>query len=189
MVYRTYNEPIKYLYDQDEYIDDYLSNDSLNYKLKYYGYSGIDELDEFYIDYYNDKYNLKETNLNNFTYSVQKEIFSGKLSTYKETNSKINELAYNYFYNKLLYYRFNSDSIDEFNTHNYSIAKYMNNKNIKDLNNKIVYQNDKLNINNMYLGLNKNYYSEIFNDYGLYIIMELKLKKNNSYIKPPNTGI
>ena len=188
-IYRTYNEAIKYLYDQDEYIDDYLSDDSLDYKLKYYGYSGINELDKFYIDYYNDKYNLKETNLNDFTYSVRKDIFSGKLSTYKEVNRKINELAYNYFYDKLLYYRFKDDSVDDFNTQNYSIYKYMNNKQIKNLNNKIIFKNNKLNINNMYLGLNKYYYSEIFNDYGLYIIMELKLKKNNSYVKPPDTGI
>lgn len=189
-VYRTYNEAIKYLYDQDEYIDDYLSNDSLDYKLKYYGYSGINELDKFYIDYYNDKYNLNESNLNDFTYSVKKDIFSGKISTYKETNSNINVLAYNYFYNKLLYYRFKNDNIDEFNTHNYSIGSYIkDDKNIKDLKNKIIFKNDKLNTNNMYLGLNEHYYSEVFNDYGLYLTMEFKLRKNNSYIKPPDTGI
>ncbi|MBE6157431.1 MAG: hypothetical protein E7160_01400 [Firmicutes bacterium] len=169
MVYRTYNEAIFYLYDQDKYKNNYLSDENLNNKLKHYGYSGIDELDKYYLDYYNDKYNVLESNLNNYEYKVKKDIFSGQISTYKETNNSINELAYNYYYNKLLYYKIN--------TNEYSIGTYIKKNNIiKDLNERKVLSNNKLIINNMYLGLNDYYYSEVFNEYGLYLTMELKFK-------------
>ena len=53
----------------------------------------------------------------------------------------------------------------------------------------ILFKNDSKKINNMNLGLNKYYYSEIFNDYGLYLDLSFELEKNDSYIEPPNTGI
>jgi len=180
MIYRTYNEAISYLYDQDSFEDVYLSDNMLDKKLKYYGYLGISELDDFYIDYFNNKYNLDVDDLNDFTESVAKEIFSGVVSDYRESNSSISSLAYNYYYNSILFYKI----IDK-----YSIGDYMN-KNINDkFNNMIVFSNSSYSINDMTIGLNKTFYTDSFNDYGLYGYMEFRLKKNDKYISPPDTGI
>ncbi len=190
LVYRTCNEAIRSLYDND-FCDDALSDDILDVKLKDRGYSGVQQLSQYYLDFYNNKYNLKEDNLDEFTFSVAKEIFGGKISNIKESDPEIVRLSYHYFYNKLLYYKFSDQEIDSYNSDEFSIGNYKR-KGIGNEYFKSGFQNIESGsfseINHMKIGINDYYYSEIFNDYGLYGYMEFRLEKSG-VIVPPNTGI
>lgn len=85
-IYRTINTPLKKLYD---YQNINLEDKVLDKKLKENGYKGIEELDEYYKDYYN---------CNKLTYKELKEIIKGRNTYIKESNFNINKLAYNYYY-------------------------------------------------------------------------------------------
>ena len=85
-IYRTINSPLKKLYN---YKNINLEDKILDKKLKTKGYKGIEELDEYYKDYFKcDKLTNKEL----------KKIIKGKQTYIKESNSVINKLAYNYYY-------------------------------------------------------------------------------------------
>ena len=85
-IYRTINSPLKKLYN---YKNINLEDKILDKKLKTKGYKGIEELDEYYKDYFKcDKLTNKEL----------KKIIKGKQTYIKECNSVINKLAYNYYY-------------------------------------------------------------------------------------------
>ena len=85
-IYRTINSPLKKLYN---YKNINLEDKILDKKLKNKGYKGIDELDEYYKDYFKcDKLTNKEL----------KKIIKGKQTYIKESNNTINKLAYNYYY-------------------------------------------------------------------------------------------
>lgn len=85
-IYRTINPPLKKLYN---YKNINLEDKILDKKLKTKGYKGIEELDEYYKDYFKcDKLTNKEL----------KKIIKGKQTYIKESNSVINKLAYNYYY-------------------------------------------------------------------------------------------
>lgn len=85
-IYRTINPPLKKLYN---YKNINLEDKILDKKLKTKGYKGIEELDEYYKDYFKcDKLTNKEL----------KKIIKGKKTYIKESNSVINKLAYNYYY-------------------------------------------------------------------------------------------
>lgn len=85
-IYRTINSPLKKLYN---YKNINLEDKILDKKLKTKGYKGIEELEEYYKDYFKcDKLTNKEL----------KKIIKGKQTYIKESNSVINKLAYNYYY-------------------------------------------------------------------------------------------
>lgn len=85
-IYRTVNSPLKKLYN---YKNINLEDKILDKKLKSKGYKGIEELDEYYKDYFKcDKLTNKEL----------KKIIKGKQTYIKESNNVINKLAYNYYY-------------------------------------------------------------------------------------------
>ena len=85
-IYRTINSPLKKLYN---YKNINLEDKILDKKLKTKGYKGIEELDEYYKDYFKcDKLTNKEL----------KKIIKGKQTYIKESNSVINKLAYNFYY-------------------------------------------------------------------------------------------
>lgn len=85
-IYRTINSPLKKLYN---YKNINLEDKILDKKLKSKGYKGIEELDEYYKDYFKcDKLTAKEL----------KKIIKGKQTYIKESNKVINKLAYNYYY-------------------------------------------------------------------------------------------
>lgn len=200
--YRSANEALLSLYnyaEEDDIKEGQLQDDSIDKKLKGLGYTGISELDKYYLDFYNNKYNLKEEELEYFTDSTIKEIFSGKTYQIKETNKSIIELAYNFFYNKLLSYNFKEEIVTDYNSENYSIGSYMrkidDNQYIKDAF-EIIRSNTYNQINNMYLTLNKTYTTKAFDNYNYYVQLEFKLIKeentqvfNEDLIVPPNTGI
>lgn len=182
-VNRVYNDAIESLYN-DSYKEKYLSDEYLDKKLKKIGYS-INEIDKYYLNYYNNKYNLKETDLNNFTYSTIKEMFNGEISTYKEKNNNINLVAYNYFYNKLFYVLDEKQEIDQFESDNYSVSSYMKKDKSINLDDISSFDSSSKKIK---VGINDYYYTDLFDEYPLSIRLVFKYKKSD-YIKAPNTGV
>lgn len=177
---RTFNSAIKALYNYPDIKKQNkikLTNKSLNKKLKNKGYSGITELDKYYIDFYNKKYNLNKTNLNNYSYQIIKELFSGIKTNIKETNKQIIKLSYDYFYNKLLYITFNNEVVTDSTSHKYSIGTYMKN-NINDITfkesfNLISPKSKKKNY--ITVNINDVYTTEVFYDYTYNAHIEFKL--------------
>lgn len=201
-VYRTINPPILSLYKyKDQVVEKDLNNNNLDKILKEKGYNGIIDLDKYYLDYYNTKYNLKENNLEDLTYSTIKDLFKGDITNVKETNPNIIKLSYDYFYNKLLSFTFKEQKMDDYTSEDYSIGTYMRtNLGNTYLNNKFMYlrSNTYSEIEDMSIILNKEYTTSAFTDYNYYIHLEFKLTKeknikttlnDNTLIIPPNTGI
>lgn len=205
--YRVWNSAIEnlYYYNNDkEHKEEDLSDEKLNLHLQEKGYQGIEELDQYYLDFYNKKYNLQEESLDCFPYTTIKEIFSGPISNYKEKNAKVIALAYNYFYNKLLSLNFMGQDVNDSNSEDYSIGSYMRKRlgnnsfqeafgNIKSKN----YQELK----GISLNINRMYHVNAFKNYNFNGHIEWKLKRKipeeeNTMQKlspdlmiPPATGI
>lgn len=81
--------------NQRFYTDEYLGK-----ALKRAGYTGIEQLSNYYIDYYN---NIKGTNVTKLedldpSY-LYNSLFSGNRMYVRETNPEVVELGYNFFYN------------------------------------------------------------------------------------------
>lgn len=85
-IYRTINSPLKKLYN---YRNINLEDKVLDKKLKEKGYSGINELDKYYMDYFK---------CDKLTDKYLRKIIKGKQTYIKESNNTINKLAYNYYY-------------------------------------------------------------------------------------------
>lgn len=196
--YRTFNSALISLYNESfekVSLDDY----TLDLKLKEKGYLGISDVDKYYLDFYNNKYNLNNSSLDYFTYSVIKEIFSSEKSIYKETNPQVIELAYNFFYNKLLSYNFSLEEVNDSNSEDYSIGNYQrNNLGNSYFKNRFfnILSNSSNSIDDMSLNLSDNYTVSAFDNYILSGYMEFRLKKNCNkesedvlIIVPPYTGI
>lgn len=202
---RIFNEALMRLYNYSDIkkqkLND-LTDDNLSLKLQQKGYQGVEDLDTYYLDYYNNKYNLQEQKLEDFTNSTIKEIFSGSKTTVKETNKELIELTYNYFYNKVLYFVFSPDQITTTTCENYSIGSYMREeKSDETIQNtfNLIKQNTQAQLNNISLNINKLYTPDIYNEYPLMGHLEFTLVKNEEdkstipvdkdLIIPPNTGI
>lgn len=199
--YRTFNDAIIKLYNynnEEEYKQEDLTDEKLTIKLKQKGYSGVDELDKYYLDFYNNKYNLNEKSLDQFTTSTIKEIFSGINKSVKETNSKIIELSYNYYYNNLLLYEFpNQETIY---LEDLSIGSYMRNNKENEIIKETfinISKNSSKELKDMSISLNPIYTPRNLSiNYNLKAHFEFKLEQINQttnleeeYITPPNTGI
>lgn len=178
-LYRVKNKALKDLFNNNR-ID--LDDNVLNKNLKKHNYN---ELDEYYLDYYNKKYNSSYTNLNNFSKSIIKEIFSGEISNIKETNQRIIDLSFNYYFNELLKIKLNNNeySIGEASEYYLDDSDFLNSfSNIKT--------NFKTKPVTFNLLLDKDY-TNLFKDYfstHLEFTLE-KVNEKNQLITPPNTGI
>ncbi len=83
-IYRSCNTAIQaiFLYcktskNNDEF-NSYLSDEVLDSVLKEMNYKGIEELDKYYLDFYNKKYNTNNTNLNQFSKGILREILGDR---------------------------------------------------------------------------------------------------------------
>lgn len=86
----TSNNSIKYT--------DALINEALVKK----GYEGIEELNKYYLDFMNKKYNKENTRLNQFKVNeITDSIFNGYVVGIREINPEIAALGYDLFYNNL----------------------------------------------------------------------------------------
>lgn len=203
---RVFNKALMQLYnynDIKEQKENDLTNEMISFKLQQKGYQGIEDLDNYYLDYYNNKYNLTEERLEDLTNSTIKEMFTGTKTSIKENNSELIELAYNYFYNNVICFTFPLEQINHLTCENHSVGSYMReqkeNKSIKNTF-SLIKSNTENKITNISLNINKLYTPDIYNEYPLIGHLEFTLLKNtpeDSYIIsnnedliiPPNTGI
>ncbi len=160
--YRVVNSALKELK-----INNY-TNQTIDLKLKELGYVGEEELDTYYRDFYNKKFNLNYKDLDDFSASIKKEIFTGEKLDYMEKNKNIIILAYNYFYNYVLTFSMNNKTK--------SIGSYMKGEAL----NKFVdiKKKSQVNIKNMSLNIEKSYMTEAFQNFNY--LGEVKFKLNRS---------
>ena len=136
-MYRLYNsEPLKALYDGYNLSDDELKDENVAAKLKELGYTnGIQDLDKYYIDYFNKNYNTNFVSLEDLTTTYINKIWTNKSKNGKtrETNTNLIKFYQNNFYNFLLTMRYNSKS--DLDNNIYSIGAYSRKeKSYQDLN-------------------------------------------------------
>lgn len=136
-VYRLYNsEPLKALYDGYNISDDELKDENIAAKLNELGYAnGIQDLDKYYIDYFNKNYNTNFVSLEDLTTTYINKIWTNKSknSKIRETNTNLIKFYQNNFYNFLLTMRYNSKS--DLDNNIYSIGGYSRKeKSYQDLN-------------------------------------------------------
>ena len=136
-MYRLYNsEPLKSLYDGYNLSDDELKDENVAAKLKELGYTnGIQDLDKYYIDYFNKNYNTNFVSLEDLTTTYINKIWTNKSKNSKtrETNTNLIKFYQNNFYNFLLTMRYNSKS--DLDNNIYSIGAYSRKeKSYQDLN-------------------------------------------------------
>ena len=124
---RTANTALRSLY-QKSIKKDMVTDEALAEKLKENGYKGIEELDKYYLDFYNKKYNLECTKLEDFPAKVVSEIFNGNDLPIKESNLEIVELGYNYWYNILFSLLFGDEKYDYKTSDLTSVGSYMRNR-------------------------------------------------------------
>ena len=200
--YRTWNTALVDLYKNTKKKEKNLSEANLSMKLKEKEYQGVEELDKYYLDYYNEKYDLQKTRLDQFSDKIIREIFSGSRIEIKESNTQLIELAYNFFYNKLLSYSFSDQKVTDENSENYSIGNYMRKKlgndYLKDKFFEIPSQETK-ELKNMTININGKYTTNPFLYYHFYGHLEFQLQKKmieaqsaileQGLIIPPKTGI
>lgn len=136
-MYRLYNsEPLKALYDGYNLSDEELKDENIAAKLKELGYTnGIQDLDKYYIDYFNKNYNTNFVSLEDLTTTYINKIWTNKSknSKIRETNTNLIKFYQNNFYNFLLTMRYNSKS--DLDNNIYSIGAYSRKeKSYQDLN-------------------------------------------------------
>ncbi len=136
-MYRLYNsEPLKALYDGYNLSDDELKDENIAAKLKELGYTnGIQDLDKYYMDYFNKNYNTNFVSLEDLTTTYINKIWTNKSKNSKtrETNTNLIKFYQNNFYNFLLTMRYNSKS--DLDNNIYSIGAYSRKeKSYQDLN-------------------------------------------------------
>ncbi len=172
--YRCLNKALLSLYGNDN-IEEYLLNDNILYSLlKKKGYK---KLSDYYLDYYNKEYGLKEANLKDLPIYVINDLFNGKCLNIKESSAELITLAYEHWYKDILYMIINNVKR--------SMYDYMNNK--IDINNLLIKSNSVKEILNGIIGHNKELLKDSLKNYGYEVYMEITLKKEDNH--PPKTGI
>ena len=141
------------------------NKDVINWKLFINGYYN---LDNYYIDYYNKKYNLNITNVLEMPYYVLNDIFSGECIIDYDNLSSIHKVADSYLFNNVFYIKWN-DNI-------YGLNDLLDTSFIQSNPNFIV-------------GYNEEYMHDSLKDYGYNIYMDIILNKKEEVITPPKTGI
>ncbi|MEG2322663.1 MAG: hypothetical protein RSB71_04215, partial [Bacilli bacterium] len=179
-VNRTNNTAITSLFDiSKEKIE--VTDNVLDLKLKEKGYTGINELNKYYLDFYNKKYNYQATKLEEFNDNLIATIFNGKYTNVKETNKEIAELGYNFWYNKLLSLTFENQVYDFKKSEESSIGTYMNNPLLGNSYFDKALGSIKSNTNNrlekMKIHINGPYTNNAYQNYGFDAYMEFTLVK------------
>lgn len=115
--------------------DKYLGKELINQNYE----NGVEDLHKYYLDFYNKKYSTSATVLEDLTdeaiYQKGLGILDGNRKSMKETNSNVNELGFNWFYNRGLFLYPSSvlenEALPATDKENgtYSIGSYMRNKN------------------------------------------------------------
>ena len=103
-VWRTSNSALKELLDTTSNSSKYYTNELIADALINAGYeNGLDDLDRYYVDYMNKKYDKTCAKLEDFSViEICNAIFNGYTVNVREANKNVAALGYNMFYNNLL---------------------------------------------------------------------------------------
>lgn len=147
--------------------------------------NGVLDLNKYYLDFYNNKYQTNATTLEDLPDKAISELFNGNYTkSFKETNKEVIELAYNYLYNKLIAFTFDQENINDDNSENFSVGSYMrkeasyvkaNSLFIDKLNNMEPKANVVVTMPHVYI--NGKYMTNIYQNYNINFYIELKLVK------------
>lgn len=146
------------------------------------------DLNKYYLDFYNNKYQTNATTLENLPDKAISELFNGNYTkSFKETNNEVIELAYNYLYNKLIAFTFDQENINDDNSENFSVGSYMRKEASYVKANSLF--NDKLNnmepkanvvVTMPHVYINGKYMTNIYQNYNINFYIELKLVKKTT---------
>ena len=179
--YRTINSAILDLYQEINQIT--ITESSLEEKLQEKGYHGISELNRYYLDFFNTKYHLTATQLEDLSDSAILDLLSGKLiEGMKEENKEILELAYNYYYNQLFFIGFDLSQ----NLHDFSVGSYMRKEASYEFLNDLfqeqfttIFPNQEVSIEMPSFSVKKIPKESIYENYYSGIYVEFTLEANN----------
>lgn len=132
--YRMYNAALRELTKNGrKYLP--ANNETLDELLKAKGYKGIEELDKYYLDFYNNKYETNHANLRDFTPKQISEILNGNNNPtedgddyVKEDNSEIVALHFDFLFNYAMGVSLDDEEINDNNQHEYAPGEYMRNE-------------------------------------------------------------
>lgn len=135
-VWRTSNSALKELLDTTSNAAKYYSNESVTSALINAGYeNGLDDLDEYYVDYMNKKYHKTCAKLEDFSViEICNAIFNGYTVNVKEANKNVAALGYNMFYNNLLMLTLDEATVsnDDCVAGKFSLGSWMRDENSVD---------------------------------------------------------
>ena len=132
--YRMYNVALRELTKNGrKYLP--ANNETLDELLKAKGYKGIEELDKYYLDFYNNKYETNHANLRDFTPKQISEILNGNNNPIedgddyvKEDNPVIVALHFDFLFNYAMGVSLDDEEINDNNQHEYAPGEYMRNE-------------------------------------------------------------
>ncbi len=132
--YRMYNAALRELTKNGrKYLP--ANNETLDELLKAKGYKGIEELDKYYLDFYNNKYETNHANLRDFTPKQISEILNGNNNPIedgddyvKEDNPVIVALHFDFLFNYAMGVSLDDEEINDNNQHEYAPGEYMRNE-------------------------------------------------------------
>ncbi len=132
--YRMYNAALRELTKNGrKYLP--ANNETLDELLKAKGYKGIEELDKYYLDFYNNKYETNHANLRDFTPKQISEILNGNNNPtedgddyVKEDNPVIVALHFDFLFNYAMGVSLDNEEINDNNQHEYAPGEYMRNE-------------------------------------------------------------
>ncbi len=135
-VWRTSNSALKELLDTTSNAAQYYSNESVTSALINAGYeNGLDDLDGYYVDYMNKKYDKTCAELEDFSViEICNAIFNGYTVNVREANKNVAALGYNMFYNNLLMLTLDDATVsnDDCVAGKFSLGSWMRDENSVD---------------------------------------------------------
>ena len=132
--YRMYNAALRELTkDGNKYLP--ANNETLDGLLKAKGYKGIEELDKYYLNFYNAKYGTNHANLRDFTPAQISEILNGNNyptedgdDYVKEDNAVLVALHFDFLFNYAMGVSLDDEEINDNNQQEYAPGEYMRNE-------------------------------------------------------------
>lgn len=135
-VWRTSNSALKELLGITSNSSKNYTNELITNALIEAGYeNGLDNLDDYYVDYMNKKYDKNKAKLDEFSVKeICESIFNGYIVGVREANKNIASLGYNMLYNNLLMLTLDDDTVnnDDCVAGRFSLGSWMRNENNVD---------------------------------------------------------
>lgn len=135
-VWRTSNSALKELLGITSDSSKNYTNELITNALIEAGYeNGLDDIDDYYVDYMNKKYDKNKAKLDEFSVKeICESIFNGYIVGVREADKNIASLGYNMFYNNLLMLTLDDDTVtnDDCLAGRFSLGSWMRNENNVD---------------------------------------------------------